>query len=132
MRSKLFVPGSGVELFRKALATNADSISFDLEDAVVTSRKAEARKNVATFINAPEMKASGKGVIVRTNGIDTKHFEADVMAVVVPALDIINLPKLESAEEVCAAVDVIERAEHLNGVKTPIRLLANIETARAC
>jgi citrate lyase subunit beta / citryl-CoA lyase len=30
MRSKLFVPGSRSELFAKALATQADSLSFDL------------------------------------------------------------------------------------------------------
>jgi len=34
MRSKLFVPGSRPELFAKALAGAADSISFDVEDSV--------------------------------------------------------------------------------------------------
>ena len=43
MRSKLFVPGSRPELFGKALASAADSLSFDLEDAVAESRKDEAR-----------------------------------------------------------------------------------------
>ena len=35
MRSKLFVPGSRPELFDKALAGDADALSFDLEDSVV-------------------------------------------------------------------------------------------------
>ncbi len=39
MRSKLFVPASRPELFSKALASAADAISFDLEDAVVAARK---------------------------------------------------------------------------------------------
>ena len=43
MKSKLFVPGSRPELFAKALASAADGISFDLEDAVSESRKDEAR-----------------------------------------------------------------------------------------
>ena len=34
MRSKLFVPASRPELFAKALASAADALSFDLEDAV--------------------------------------------------------------------------------------------------
>jgi citrate lyase subunit beta/citryl-CoA lyase len=33
LRSKLFVPASRPELFAKALASDADAISFDLEDA---------------------------------------------------------------------------------------------------
>jgi citrate lyase subunit beta / citryl-CoA lyase len=43
MRSKLFVPGSRPELFAKAMASHADGISFDLEDAVLESRKELAR-----------------------------------------------------------------------------------------
>ena len=43
MRSKLFVPASRPELFAKALASAADAISFDLEDAVAPERKAMAR-----------------------------------------------------------------------------------------
>jgi HpcH/HpaI aldolase/citrate lyase family len=43
MRSKLFVPGSRPELFAKALAGDADGISFDLEDTVQEDRKAEAQ-----------------------------------------------------------------------------------------
>ena len=34
MRSKLFVPGARPELFPKAFASQADALSFDLEDAV--------------------------------------------------------------------------------------------------
>ena len=43
MRSKLFVPGSRPELFAKALASEADGLSFDLEDAVDESMKEVAR-----------------------------------------------------------------------------------------
>jgi citrate lyase subunit beta / citryl-CoA lyase len=52
MRSKLFVPGSRPELFGKALASAADAISFDLEDAVAKDRKAEARTTLAAFLEA--------------------------------------------------------------------------------
>ena len=38
MRSKLFVPGSRPELFAKAEASAADSLSFDLEEAVAEAR----------------------------------------------------------------------------------------------
>ena len=50
LRSKLFVPASRPELFAKALAGDADALSFDLEDAVQESRKAEARQTLQTFL----------------------------------------------------------------------------------
>jgi citrate lyase subunit beta / citryl-CoA lyase len=39
MRSKLFVPASRPELFAKAMAGEADALSFDLEDAVDEAMK---------------------------------------------------------------------------------------------
>ncbi len=49
MRSKLFVPGSRPELFAKALASDADALSFDLEDSVAPERKAPLEVNCARF-----------------------------------------------------------------------------------
>jgi citrate lyase subunit beta/citryl-CoA lyase len=45
-RSVLFSPGDQPELLRKALDSGADTVVFDLEDAVVPDRKAEARAAV--------------------------------------------------------------------------------------
>ncbi|HYR70856.1 MAG TPA: hypothetical protein VEP12_05670 [Candidatus Acidoferrum sp.] len=44
MRSQLFVPASRPELFAKALASDADALSFDLVDAVQEARTGEARR----------------------------------------------------------------------------------------
>ncbi|MEI7568784.1 MAG: aldolase/citrate lyase family protein, partial [Alcaligenaceae bacterium] len=49
MRSKLFVPASRPELFAKALASAADAISFDLEDAVEERSKPAARVALQTL-----------------------------------------------------------------------------------
>lgn len=130
MRSKLFVPGSRPELFAKALASGADAISIDLEDAVVEERKAEARERVREWLRS-RTDSTGPLVIVRVNAMDTPHFEADIAAVVQPGLDILNLPKPQSADDVRAASQAIERAERANGVTRPVRLLLNIETPRA-
>ncbi|HET6316792.1 MAG TPA: CoA ester lyase [Chloroflexota bacterium] len=104
IRSKLFVPGSRPELFDKALASEADAISIDLEDAVQESRKAEARRAARDFLTAA---SAGKYVIVRVNGRRTVHFEADVEAVAVERLDCVNLPKTESPEDVRALAERI-------------------------
>jgi citrate lyase subunit beta/citryl-CoA lyase len=130
MRSKLFVPASRPELFAKALAGDADAISFDLEDAVQESRKAEARRVLRDFIRQSSPRPGGKIVIVRVNGPTTPHFEADLAAVADPVVDMINLPKPESADDVRAAADALARCERANGVERPIGLLPNIESPR--
>lgn len=130
MRSKLFVPGSRPELFAKALAGDADALSIDLEDAVAPERKSEARALVARFLGSPEVLASNKLVIVRVNALDTPHFEVDVRAVAHQRLDLLNLPKVESADDVRACFDALDRACSANGVEPTLRVLANIETPR--
>jgi len=127
MRSKLFVPGTRPELFDKALASAADGICLDLEDAVSESRKDEARHMVRELLQGIATD-TGKTVIVRVNAMDTPHFEQDVIAVVQSGVHLLNLPKPESAAHVRTAVAAIERAEKANGVDKPVGLLLNIET----
>jgi citrate lyase subunit beta/citryl-CoA lyase len=130
MRSKLFVPGSRPELFGKALAGETDAISIDLEDAVEEGRKAEARTTVGTFLRELPPSSSGKVIIVRVNGLETPHFKADLGAVAWPALDLVNLPKVESGGEIQALAEALERLEREHGVGRPIGILATIESPR--
>lgn len=129
MRSKLFVPGSRPELFAKAMAGEADALSFDLEDAVDESRKAEARRELARFLRALSPN-HGKTIIVRVNGLETPHFQADLEAVVGPGLDIVNLPKCESRDDVRACASALTRIERKAHVD-PIDIMPNIESPRA-
>jgi citrate lyase subunit beta/citryl-CoA lyase len=135
MRSKLFVPASRPELFAKALAGDADALSFDLEDAVQESRKADARGILEGFLRQaaerpPGKIFPGKIFIVRVNGLTTPHFEADLAAVVRPGVDMINLPKPESAEDVRAAAAALARVEAERGIDRPVGILANVESPR--
>ena len=131
MRSKLFVPASRPELFPKALASEADALSFDLEDAVIESRKAEARENLRAFLFSPEALQSRKTFIVRINAASTKHFRADLEAVLTPRVDLVNLPKPDSAQEVQQVAAVMAAIEAEKGLQKPTSLLLNIETAAA-
>ncbi|UVH55078.1 CoA ester lyase [Variovorax paradoxus] len=132
MRSKLFVPGTRPELFAKALASAADAICLDLEDAVSEPRKDEARETVRQLLLASgDATSSQKTLIVRVNAMDTPHFERDVAAVAQAGVHLINLPKPQSPAHVRTAVEAIERAERSNGVQAPIGLLLNIETPTA-
>ncbi|OWQ90807.1 CoA ester lyase [Roseateles aquatilis] len=128
MRSKLFVPGIRPELFAKALASEADAISIDLEDSVPPDRKAQARQRVGEFLRGHAAQATRKLLIVRVNALDTPHFEADLQALRGAALGMINLPKPESADDVIAAVTAMDR---VLGPEAAVPLLANIETPQA-
>jgi citrate lyase subunit beta/citryl-CoA lyase len=130
MRSKLFVPASRPELFAKALAGDADALSFDLEDAVQENRKDEARRTLEEFLRRASERPPGKVLIVRVNGLTTPHFEADLAAVAWPAVGMINLPKPESPEDVRAVVAALARVEAERRIGRPIGILANIESPR--
>lgn len=130
MRSKLFVPGSRPELFAKALGGEADAISIDLEDAVEEGRKAEARATVGELLRSMPPFSSGKVVIVRVNGLGTRHAEADLGAVAWPALDLVNLPKAESADGIRAGAEALARLEAERGIERRIGILATIESPR--
>lgn len=128
MRSKLFVPGSRPELFAKALASDADALSIDLEDAVAESRKAEARALVRDFLRSTEVASSAKLIIVRVNALGTPHFEADLEAIAQRGLAMVNLPKAESADDILACIAALGRVSAASGVSQKTRVLANIET----
>lgn len=131
MRSKLFVPGARPELFAKALAGEADALSFDLEDSVPAEAKREAREQVVQCLHSPAARAAGKTLIVRSNALDSEHVEADLQALAGSGVDLVNLPKVERVDDVLAAVALLERAEAEQDVSRPARLLVNIETPRA-
>ena len=128
MRSKLFFPASRPELFAKAMAGEADALSFDLEDSVDEAVKDEARQNLARFLRSlPEN--HGKTMIVRVNGLATPHFEADIEAIVGPGLDLVNLPKPESPDDVRHCAAAIARCER--GSNEDVGILVNVESPRA-
>ena len=129
IRSKLFVPGSRPELFPKAFLSAADALSFDLEDAVVPAKKAQARSDVAAHLAALNSPGD-KLVIVRVNGFATDYFAADVTALAGAGVDVINLPKVESREDILRALDAITKAEASLSNAAPVGILANIETPK--
>ena len=130
MRSKLFVPGSRPELFEKALKGQADALSFDLEDAVDVAMKDTARKELGKFLRSLPPNP-GKTIIVRVNGLESGHFEEDLEAIMCPALDLVNLPKPESPEDVKACAAALAKVERKARRPEPVGILANIESPRA-
>lgn len=131
MRSKLFVPASRPELFDKAVGGTADAVSFDLEDAVPPAHKAAARQALADWLKARDAAAPGPQLLVRCNPPGGADFDADLAALPLAALALLNLPKVESVEQLQFAADRLAAAEAAQGLTRPLPLLVNIETPRA-
>ena len=131
-RSELAVPGSSPHMFAKALASAADIVFLDLEDAVAPDDKAEARANVITTLRDLDWKGAGKTVSVRINGLDTPYMYRDVVDVVEQAgahLDLIMIPKVGAPEDVYALDMLITQIEEAMGHQERIGLELIIESA---
>lgn len=117
-RSWLFVPGSSAKMMRKALASGADALILDLEDAVAPGDKEAARVTVAEFLGAGEGRMP---CFVRVNALDTRLTGDDVAAVRDRA-DGFVLPKCEGPADLARLASLTHEA--------PILAIAT-ETARA-
>lgn len=97
VRTALFVPGSRPERFAKALASGADAVIVDFEDAVEASLKAQARDNLEAFLGAnPDAR-----VRVRVNAAGDPEQAADLeLCRRLPGVIGILLPKAERAMQV--------------------------------
>jgi len=104
-RSLLYSPGDDREMLETAVETAADTVIFDLEDAVAPDSKDEARRTVQStldFLDDPTPDVS-----VRINPYDRRGRE-DVDAVVGDVAappDSILLPKVDDSETVEALHD---------------------------
>lgn len=96
LRSLLFVPGDRPERMVKALASGADALILDLEDAVAASAKPAARAAVAEFLRRPRATA----LFVRINPLDGGMAGDDLAAVLDARPDGIMLPKALGGESV--------------------------------
>ncbi|WP_422403261.1 HpcH/HpaI aldolase/citrate lyase family protein [Pseudomonas sp. GZD-209] len=97
VRSALFVPASRPERIAKALASGADRVIVDLEDAVEEAAKEQARDNLEAFLVAhPQVQ-----LLVRVNAPGHWSHEADLaLCQRHDAVRGILLPKAETVEHV--------------------------------
>lgn len=108
-RSLLFVPGSTPERIAKAVATAADGIILDLEDAVAPGEKARARHWVVAALRGVDF--SSRERIVRVNPLDGPYGREDLAAVVPAAPDAVLFPKAGTAAEVARLDEELGRLE---------------------
>jgi citrate lyase subunit beta/citryl-CoA lyase len=130
LRSLLFVPGNKSNMLEKALGLKPDAFVPDMEDSVPAAEKGNARETIAKFL--PPLTASGRPVIPRVNALDTEWLEADLAAVVGPAIFGISVGKVRNAGDVGAISQLLADLERRAGLTVgSLRLLPWIETAEA-
>jgi len=93
----LYVPGDRPRVVAKALASGADVVIVDLEDAVAPDRKGYAREATAELLSSSHRVP----VHVRVNALDGPHARLDLKAIAaLPGLSGLRLPKVTSSAQV--------------------------------
>jgi citrate lyase subunit beta/citryl-CoA lyase len=118
-RTYLFVPGNRPERFAKALASAADAVVFDLEDAVVADDKLQAREDVCTQL-ASMRPDERMRIVVRINDLASDWYAMDLCALLQTGATQIMLPKAESSQQIATVLSKLPDAS----------VLALIESAR--
>jgi citrate lyase subunit beta/citryl-CoA lyase len=104
-RSLLYCPGDDRAMMEKAVETDADTVIFDLEDAVAPAAKDDARGTVRSLLD--DLDGTDPDLCVRINPYDRRgrvDIEAVVGGVSTPP-DAIALPKVDSPDTVEALSD---------------------------
>ena len=131
MRSFLFVPADGGSKLDKAVASGADAVIVDLEDAIAPERKEAARKMALEFLKRCGGAGNRPRVLVRINGLDTGMTDADLDAVVAGRPDAIVFPKAEGGASVVHLDAKLTAREAIAGLpEGQIKILAQaVESA---
>lgn len=127
IRSLLFVPVLERRFLAKAADRGAHALILDLEDSVAEDRKAEARLALSSAVGS--LRSAGLPLLCRVNNT-ASCLEQDLEACVGSAVDAIMLPKVESAEAVCAVAQQLDAFERRSARTCATRIIPLIETPR--
>ena len=120
-RTRLYVPGNNPHLVENVGLYGADIVILDLEDSVPITQKFDARILVKYSLQNVDFGRSEKWV--RINGITTPYWKKDLDEIL-EFCDVVNLPKVESMEDINTIVNEMEK----KGVKR--KIVPIIETMR--
>jgi len=126
-RSMLFLPGNNPNMLVNAQYLGADSVIFDLEDAVSPDEKDAARILVRNTLSY--MKNRQTEIVIRINSVDTPYWQKDIDAVLSAEPDMILLPKTQKKEDVLTLWKYISEVSKKEGKNTNVGVIALIETA---
>lgn len=126
-RSLLFVPADRPDRYGKALASGADAVCIDLEDAVAAERKAAGRAALEGFLGRRGAVTAPLVVRINEAGSEEGRLDAEALAGLSGAaapflVAAVMLPKVRDA-------DAVREAVRLSG-NAAARVLPMVETAR--
>lgn len=123
----MFVPGNNPGMMQDAFIYGPDSIMLDLEDSVTMAEKDSARLLVYNALKSIDY--GNTEMVVRINPLNTPYGKKDIEAVVKAGVDVIRMPKTETAEEVVEVEREIEKVEKEIGCLGRTQIMAAIESA---
>ena len=123
----MFVPGNNPGMMQDAFIYGPDSIMLDLEDSVTMAEKDSARLLVYNALKTIDY--GNTEMVVRINPLNTPYGKKDIEAVVKAGIDVIRMPKTETAEEVVEVEREIEKVEKEIGCLGRTQIMAAIESA---
>ena len=123
----MFVPGNNPGMMQDAHIYGPDSIMLDLEDSVTMAEKDAARLLVYNALKTIDY--GDTEMVVRINPLSTPYGRKDVEAVVKAGVDVIRMPKTETAEEVQELEAEILKVEEEIGAVGRTQIMAAIESA---
>ena len=126
-RTMMFVPGNNPGMMQDAFIYGPDSIMLDLEDSVTMAEKDAARLLVYNALKSVDY--GDTEMVVRINPLNTPYGKKDIEAVVKAGVDVIRMPKTETAEEVVEVEREIELVEKEIGCLGRTKIMAAIESA---
>lgn len=127
-RTMLFLPSNNPNLVGNGGLLGADSLIFDLEDAVSPDDKDAARELLKNALSALDFGTCER--IVRINGLDTPYWDEDLRAVMPLAPDAIMPPKVSGADYIHQLDEKLTELETACGLKQGgTKIIALLETA---
>ena len=124
-RSCLYMPASNTRALEKAKSLAADTIIFDLEDAVAPDAKDGARANACAALQSGDY--GDRELVVRINAMETPWFAQDIKQACLAGADAVLVPKILSADDIIQITDFMEDLD----VSLDTRLWAMIEMPEA-
>lgn len=126
-RTMMFLPGNNPGMLTDAHIYKPDSIMIDLEDAVSINQKDSARMLVYHALKTIDY--GNVETVVRINSLDSGLGEKDIEAVVRGGVDVIRLPKTDTAKDIKDVDEIITRVEKEIGREGETLMMAAIESA---
>ena len=123
----MFVPGNNPGMMQDAFIYGPDSIMLDLEDSVTMAEKDAARLLVYNALKTIDYGTTE--MVVRINPLNTPYGKKDVEAMVKAGVQVIRMPKTETADEVREVEEEILKWEEELGCVGRTKIMAAIESA---